>query len=273
MTARPTDPFENMDVFLYRDGSLRRTSVPVVREVLLEVLLDGRRVASIACGGDHLEELATGFLFSEGWIGGAGDIAAIERPGEAEPGRKWPGEIRTVAVRTRGGAAPPVPEEAGVAIASSGARGRGHWPAAVIRRKAVPSVTPGQAFRLVDQLVEACVLHEQTRGTHGAALAGPEGILVVREDIGRHNALDMLSGYILLNGTDVSDGIIVRTGRASLEIVVKTARMGIPVLLSLGAATTEAVRFADRAGITLAGRIQGGSMTVYTHESRIGTKT
>lgn len=265
-----TEPVEVMKALVYREGSFRSAAIPVVREVLLEVLLDGRPVAAIACTGEHVEELAAGYLRSECWIGQAGDIARIERPGPSGSNPEWPGEVLSVAVFTAGGKSRPEAAGTGNTITSSGARGAGRWSAGTGPTPGMITVTPEQAFHLVDGLVEACVLHERTRGTHGAALADPEKILAVREDIGRHNALDMLSGHALLGGIDLTDKIVVRTGRASLEIVSKAARMGLPVLLSLGAPTAQAVRLAAQAGITLVGGIRGGSMTIYTHESRIG---
>jgi len=264
---------EIMDALVYREGSCRRAAVRVIREVLLEVCLDGRRVAAIACTGEHVEDLAVGFLRSEGWIERAGDIDRLETLKEAGTGLEWPGEILSVGVWTTGGTLHPDPAAVGGTIASSGARGAGRWPAGAIPHDTAPAITPAQAFRLVDRLVESCILHERTRGAHGAALAEPERLLAVREDIGRHNALDMLSGHTLLHGIDGSGKILVRTGRTSVEIVSKAVRMGVPILLSLGAPTTEAVRAAIRAGITLAGGVREGSMTVYTHESRIGMTT
>lgn len=273
MTARRTDPVEIMDVLVYHEGIFRKASAPIIREVLLEVRLDGRRMAAIACTGEHAEDLAIGFLHSEGWIGRAGDIGRMEWLRDTGPDLTWPGEILSLEIRSVAGATGSEPAAAGGTITSSGARSACRWPDGADLTPGMPTVTPNQVFHLVDGLVEACELHERTRGAHGAALADPDRILTVREDIGRHNALDMLSGHALRNGTDCSGKILVRTGRASVEIISKTIRMGIPVLLSLGAPTTEAVRTAEKAGITLVGRIRKGSMTVYTHDERIGKTT
>ncbi|MGV8081698.1 MAG: formate dehydrogenase accessory sulfurtransferase FdhD [Syntrophales bacterium] len=273
MTDRRADPVEIMKAAVYHGGVFRTDTAPIIREVLLEVRLDGQRLAAIACMGENIEELAAGFLRSEGRIGRAEDIVGIERLSEPGPGLAWPGEILSVEIRSAAGTAGPVPETRGETIASSGARGSGIRPAVKAFKPGTPAVTPDQVFRLVDGLVEACVLHERTRGTHGAALADPDGILTVREDIGRHNALDMLSGHALLNGIDCADKLLVRTGRTSVEIVSKATVMGIPILLSLGVPTAEAVRTAERAGITLVGGIRRGSLTVYTHNERIGKTT
>ncbi|HOI72676.1 MAG TPA: formate dehydrogenase accessory sulfurtransferase FdhD [Syntrophales bacterium] len=273
MTSRRTDPVEIMDILVFREGAFRTTSLPVIREVLLEVRLDGRRMAAIACTGEHAEELAVGFLRSEGRIGRAGDIGRIEQMPDGPPDPAWPGEVLTVEITSVGGTAAAEETTGGDTITSSGGRSGRRRPAGPILKAGMPTIPPEKVLRLVDDLVEACVLHERTRGVHGAALADPDGLLAVREDIGRHNALDMLSGYALLNGIDCSEKFLVRTGRASVEIVSKAIVMGIPILLSLGVPTTEAVRSAERAGITLVGRIRKRSMNIYSHDERIGRTT
>jgi FdhD protein len=91
----------------------------------------------------------------------------------------------------------------------------------------------------------------------------------LREDIGRHNTIDMLGGYALLNDMDCSDKIIVRTGRVSLEIVNKVWNLGIPILISLSVPTTAAIHASMEAGITIIGSVRGGKMNVYCHEWRV----
>jgi FdhD protein len=122
----------------------------------------------------------------------------------------------------------------------------------------------------MEDMVAAACIHKLSRGTHGAALADSSDILfVAREDIGRHNCLDMLSGYTLLHDIDGADKVLLRTGRVSSEIVHKIWRMGIPVVLSLSVPTALAISLAGQAGITLVGAIRVPSLTVYTHTKRI----
>jgi FdhD protein len=131
-------------------------------------------------------------------------------------------------------------------------------------------LSPERVLQLMDEFIKLCRLHTITRGTHGAALTDGKEIIVVREDIGRHNALDMLAGYALSNHLDCSDKAVLRTGRVSTEIVYKVWNLGIPVVVSLAAPTTRAIQLAGDAGITLIGAIRGISMQVYTHERRVG---
>jgi FdhD protein len=130
-------------------------------------------------------------------------------------------------------------------------------------------MTPDRIFELMDEMVRKVRIHETTRGTHCAALADQGGIFVLREDIGRHNCLDMLGGYLLLNEMDGSDKILFRTGRVSLEIVKKVWTLGVKLVISLSVPTAAAVETARRLGITLAGALRDGRMTVYTHPQRI----
>jgi len=113
-------------------------------------------------------------------------------------------------------------------------------------------------------------MHRETGALHAAGFFVPgTGLLSLREDIGRHNAIDMLSGYALLQGMDCADKMVFRTGRVSAEIVGKLWNMGIQLVASLSVPTSEAVRLASGAGMTLVGSVRGGRMKIYTHEERV----
>jgi FdhD protein len=119
-------------------------------------------------------------------------------------------------------------------------------------------------FDLMERFLRQARLHEETGGTHAAALARNGEILVVREDIGRHNTIDMLGGYALLHGVDCRDAVILRTGRVSSEIVHKIWRLGVPLVCSLSVPTTQAAEMARGAGMTLIGSVRRGRMKIYS---------
>ena len=247
---------------VWEEGTWRRTAVPVVRETFLEVYLNGERRATIACGGLYPEELAVGWLRSEGLLASRRDLESVRTDSDAG----------AVYVRT-GTADRAVPAPSGeTVVAAGGARTPGG------RNRRAPmslsagreKISPDRIFTLLDELTSAASLHRLSRGTHSAALADAAGLLAVREDIGRHNCLDMLSGYCLLNDLAGGDKILLRTGRVSSEIVAKIWRMGVPVTASLSVPTNMAVRIARRAGITLVGAVRRPALTVYTHPERIG---
>jgi FdhD protein len=229
----------------------------LIREIPLAVYLNDRKVITIACAGLYVDELAVGFLRAEGFLRTREDVHAVE----VSPDRM------AVRIRTAAGREIPEPETAaGRTLASSGARGFGRpveeSPAEPL--SGVISLAPDVVLDLMERFLRQARLHEETGGTHAAALARNGEILVVREDIGRHNAIDMLGGYALLHGVDCRDAVILRTGRVSSEIVHKIRRLGVPVVCSLSVPTTQAVEMARGAGMTLIGSIRRGRMKIYS---------
>jgi FdhD protein len=229
----------------------------LIREIPLEVQLNDRKVITIACAGLYVEELAVGFLRSEGFLRTRDDVAAVEVSPDRTQVRIRPAagrEIRDPAAVT------------GRTLASSGARGFGR-PAAESPEEPLSggvSLAPDVVLDLMERFLRQARLHEETGGTHAAALARNGEILVVREDIGRHNTIDMLGGYALLHGVDCRDAVILRTGRVSSEIVHKIWRLGVTLVCSLSVPTTQAVEIARRVGMTLIGSVRRGRMKIYS---------
>ncbi|MDT8284493.1 MAG: formate dehydrogenase accessory sulfurtransferase FdhD, partial [Thermovirgaceae bacterium] len=111
--------------------------------------------------------------------------------------------------------------------------------------------------------------HSMTRGVHSGALATPEKMLIFRDDIGRHNALDKVIGEAIATGTGFPEKILLTSGRISSEILSKVLRCRMPVIAAVGAPTNQAVKLARQANITLVGRVKGCRMNVYSGEERI----
>jgi FdhD protein len=239
-------------------------SAAVIRERMVEIVLNGRRVVSVACTGEHLEELAAGFLRSEGVVEDRGDILDL---GVTADGSRV--EVRVAAGKGRR----VLGKKAGRTLASSGARGVIAYDDAGtgLKRKISDGVvlTPRNVLRLMSGLLRSAELHDATRGTHCSALATPQKIIVAREDIGRHNTLDMLSGYALLKGRPPEDKVILTTGRVSAEIIHKIRTIGVSVIISHSAPTSRAVALAEEFGITLIGYVRNGKMRIYAHPERV----
>lgn len=134
------------------------------------------------------------------------------------------------------------------------------------------SVTAPAVTRAVQQLNQEMPIFKQTGGTHGAALADREGnLLVVAEDVGRHNAVDRVIGGALQKGVDFTASLLACTGRLTSDLVLKAAVARIPVVASMGATVDSGIELADTSGITLVGFVRGTRMNVYTHPARIRT--
>ncbi len=230
----------------------------VITERPLDIIVNGRRIVTIACTGHYLKELTLGYLKSEGLIATLDDVAEIDVTGDPPSATVTIAEGRS-AEHTRSGT---------LTIMSSGARGKG--PDAIEGPLESDLRFPGRhALSLMEVLLSSSPLHKRTHGAHCSALADGKGIIAYRDDIGRHNTYDMLGGYALLEGIDCSDKIVVTTGRVSTEIVMKVYRMGIPVIISHAVPTSRALELCRDAGITLIGYVRKGTMKIYAHEERV----
>jgi FdhD protein len=263
--TKPPDMEGMEQLNLRRFDGERFSNAPgdVVREMLLEVVVDGSPVVTIACAGIHLRELTTGFLKQEGLIENTGDILDMAFSSDR------------VDIRTRGGKGSAQSPAAGKTIASSGARGSrtlNQEGGKQTLGPVCPKLDAQMILRLMDALLAATVIHERTRGTHCSALAAVQGILAAREDIGRHNTIDMLCGWALTEGLDLADKMLLTTGRVSSEIVSKACRMGVPVIVSHSAATSRAVMLAESLGIVVVGYVRGGKFIVYAGKEAVVTE-
>ncbi|WP_370422597.1 formate dehydrogenase accessory sulfurtransferase FdhD [Streptomyces sp. QH1-20] len=269
---------ERRRVIRIREGAVSTRPDTLVAEEPLEIRLNGKPLAiTMRTPGDDFA-LAAGFLVSEGVLGSAEELANIVYcAGATEDGANT---YNVVDVRLAPGV--PVPDislERNVYTTSScglcgkasldAVRTTARWP--VTDGPTPMRLEPALLAVLPDRLREAQRVFDRTGGLHAAALFTRDGeLLDVREDVGRHNAVDKLVGRALQQGLlPLSDVILLVSGRASFELVQKAVMAGIPVLAAVSAPSSLAVDLAAETGMTLVGFLRGSSMNVYAGEQRV----
>lgn len=270
----PERGVSQVPVVALREGSLERRDELVAAEEPLEIRVEqpGGAVEPLAVtmrtpGADL--ELALGFLVTEGLLDSVADLA---EPLAHPPRQAGPDNVVTLRLRR-------TLDLEGVrrnfyATSSCGVCGK-----ASIERVEIdcPPVGPGPVVStallssLAPRLREAQALFERTGGLHATGLFDASGaLLAVREDVGRHNAMDKVVGAGLLRGElPFHERIAVVSGRASFELVQKAAMAGVPILCSVSAPSSLAVSAAERLGLTLVGFLRGDRMTVYAGAARV----
>jgi FdhD protein len=231
-------------------------------EAPLEVRIGGKPAAVLMRTPGHDDELVAGFLFAEGVIADADELLSVER-------------IEPNVVEARLHVAHRAPAERGTITSSAcGACGKQSLADLDVRapRVASPLRVPRSILQaLPAKLRDAQPLFARTGGVHASGLFTATGeLLAVREDVGRHNALDKLIGWALAEGrVPLSNCVLLASGRLSFELVQKAIVAGAPVLAGVGAPSSLAVELAERFGITLAGFVRADGLNVYAHAERL----
>ena len=239
----------------------------IPEETAIALTYDGSTHAVMMATPADLEDFAVGFSLTEGLVGDVGDIedmAIVAAGGGVDLQlrlRRPVGEA--MASRRRSMAGP----------AGCGLCGVESIEAALRPAKGVDTARVFSSADIVAAVEEMSMrqrLNRETGGAHAAGFYRPSaGLLLVREDVGRHNALDKLIGAMARAGVAASDGVIALTSRISVEMVQKAAAYGAPVIAAVSAPTALAVRVAEAAGVTLAALVRGEEFDLFTRIERI----
>jgi FdhD protein len=251
----------------WRDSEVTRGARAIPEETPIALSYNRTAYAVMLATPADLEDFAVGFSLTEGIVQSAAEIEELEIVA-GETGielRMWlsADNADAMTLRQRRLAGPSGCGLCGLESLADAVR-------------TPPKVAPGTSFAPVAihaamaALAPAQKLNQQTRAVHAAAFWHPQrGLVALREDVGRHNALDKLAGALASDGSAAKDGLLLLSSRISVELVQKAAMLGAPVLVAVSAPTALAVRLADAAGITLVGIARNDGFEVFTRPERI----
>lgn len=251
-----------------RDGRSEINDLIIKEHALTITLSDGkfvkgRRYVTMFCSPSDLDMLGLGFLLSDDLINSIDDVESMSISDD--------GSELSVCLSSNANLAENLLSKRDI---TSGC-GRSLNPHDFLNNLKIHEtssnlkISANSIVQLSNDFQSMSTLYKSTGGTHAAALCNTQGILIFKEDIGRHNAIDKIFGECLVKGIEIKDKLILTSGRISSEILIKVAKRSIPIIVSRSAPTSMALKFADQAGITLVGFARGGRMNVYSHSYRI----
>lgn len=261
------DAVQSVRQRVWRESGVSDGLRAVPEEAAVALTYNGSTYAVMMATPRDLEDFAVGFSLAEAVVQKAADIETLEivaLDGGAEC-RMWLHDVHAQRLRDR---RRQIAGPTGCGLCGVESIGEALRPVAHV--DANVTLTPQQIMAAMAMMPPLQTLNTETRAVHAAAFWMPSrGIVHLREDVGRHNALDKLAGALAREGLDASQGAVLLTSRVSVEMVQKTAAMGAGVLVSVSAPTALAVRMAEAAGITLAAIARADGFELFTHPGRI----
>jgi FdhD protein len=234
-----------------RGTEVEEVAGEVVREQPVTLYVDGVRFITLLCSPMNLDALVLGYLWMERVIETPGEVTRLDVSivdGRADVELAHPVTLPTERILTSGCGG-------GITFRVD--------PRLFPRLDSRLRVPPEALAARMKDLLDACVHYKSSRGIHGAALADADRLLAVAEDVGRHNAVDKVKGEALLRGIPSEDGILLSTGRISSEMLLKAARMRVPLVASRTSPTDMAVGLAEQLNVTVCGYLRPGSLHLY----------
>ena len=244
------------------DADGQSVQLPVVAEKAVTLFLNNQEIVTAMTVGDYLEELAVGFLFNQNMISQEDKIEAID----------YDEELSVIVVRTD--TKTNFEEKLQSKIRTSGCAQGTIYGDMVdkfdsIKLSKNSTISKSQIINLSKKINTTPSLYLKAGAIHGCVLAIGDEPLIYMEDIGRHNAVDKISGVMFQNKITAADKVFYTTGRLTSEMVLKTVIMGLPILISRSGFTEAGVSLARKAGLTLIGRARGSRFVALSGEERI----
>lgn len=266
MTEQPS-PSLRVDCLARRHDVTARSSRVIPEETPIAFTYGGSTHAVMMATPADLEDFAVGFALTEGLIDrpeDAGEVEIVASEAGVEL-RTWLAGDRQVAyaARRRSMAGPTGCGLCGIESLEAATRSLPSLDNAL-------TISAEALIEGMERLPALQLINQETRAVHAAGFWSPAtGALIVREDVGRHNALDKLAGALARQGLAASQGVVLMTSRISVELVQKAARIGAPILAAVSAPTALAVRSAEKCGMTLVAVMRGRDFEIFTHPGRI----
>jgi FdhD protein len=247
--------------YKYSRGKWQPIDHKVISEAEVALTVNGNNWLSFMCTPSDLEALAVGFLFNEKIIQSRVEIASVHVCASGDIVDVWldhAAEKPDHWLRTSGCGAGVTRPEASQPVSR---------PISAIH------ISPDNLINNMDLLVKSQIVYHEARGIHSSAISDGRRIFYQVEDIGRHNTLDKLAGFLVFQPAVISPFIILTTGRVSSEMLNKSARMGADIVISRTSPTTRSIQLADVSGITLIGYARRTELFVYSHPERLLPQT
>ncbi len=242
----------------YAEGAWSKTEILAAEEFPLQIFVNGQELLTTLCTPVKANCLVAGFLYNEGIINSLKDIASMrvcleDYVADVRLARKdFVPPKRRMLTSGCGGGASFIEEKSNLQPLNTSSQ--------IDARSILP---------LMKQLYQNAEIHQRGGGVHASALCNSEKIIIMSEDIGRHNTLDKIAGECLLTGIPFKDHALLTTGRISSEMLLKAARMEVPVVASRSAPLTRSVALGERLGIAVIGYARGDHLEVYSHPERL----
>ncbi len=252
MAGREPEATDRLRILRYSPEKAGSKDDLLVEEITVTITLNGREMARLQALPTHLAELGVGFLVSEGYLARNGVRSVRVEGANIYVEGDLLGERRILAVGSACGASETSLDEPQTSV------------------RGVLVVEPATVLSVMKKLFEGSRIHNITGATHAALFADVNGnILFLAEDLGRHNAVDKVVGWSVLNNIDPCKGILAVSGRLTLEMVLKAVRAGFCIVVSKSATTLQAALLARKYGLTLIGFARGNSFNIYSGKERI----